>query len=206
MTRLDPQQEAALVAQCAAGDTAAWDRFVEVYGTLLVALVRRMLARRTGRAADSDVDEIVADVFLALVRRERHLLKRFDPTYRLSTYLGVICRTHVLRHLRRGRRQPLDMEDARHVPADAAQASPDRTLREQERAHTIELLRHALQTLPDRDRQLLELRYLDGLDYRSIGAALSLNPESVGQLLHRAKAKLAKNAPELERWVQAVGE
>lgn len=204
MKRLDPQQEVELVARCAQGDTAAWDDFVDHYGPLLVALVRRMLARRTGRAADTDVDEIVAEVFLALVRRERRLLHRFDPTYRLSTYLGVICRTHVLRHLRRGRRQPLDMEDARHVPAGAAHSAPERGLHAEEHERTLVLLREALQALPERDRRLLELRYLDGLDYRSIGGALDLNPESVGQLLHRAKARLAKSAPDLSRWVEAV--
>ena len=93
MTRKTNQDEADLVARCANGDRAAWEAFVDGYGPLIAALVRRMLHRRTGRARDADVDEIGAEVFLALVRRDRILLKRYDPRYRLSTYLGVICRS-----------------------------------------------------------------------------------------------------------------
>ena len=203
VTPLEPILEAELVGRCAAGDEAAWDEFLDRYGPLLVALTRRMLSRRTGRAPQADVDEVVAEVLLALVRRERLLLHRFDPTYRLSTYLGVICRTHVLRHLRRGRRRPAGMEDARHVAADPAHTAPEQGLRQAETARSIQLLREALHRLPERDRRLLELRYLDGLDYRSIGHALAIHPESVGQLLHRAKRKLAKRSPELSLWVKA---
>jgi RNA polymerase sigma-70 factor (ECF subfamily) len=188
--------EAELVARCAEGDRAAWGTFVDRYGPLLAALVRRMLARRTGRAPDADVDEITAEVFLALVRRDRVLLRRYDPTYRLSTYLGVICRTEVLRHLRRGNRLPRDLEDAGRIP-DRGTLGPAGAVQERERQEALGGLRKALGELPERDRVLLTLRYLDGLDYRSIGARTGLNPESVGQLLTRAKRKLARLVPHM---------
>ena len=62
---------------------------------------------------------------------------------------------------------------------------------------SIATLREALGRLPDRDRMLLTMKYLDGMDYRAIGAALDLNPESIGQFLHRAKQKLATEVPHL---------
>ncbi len=65
----------------------------------------------------------------------------------------------------------------------------------------IQTLRTALQKLSERDRQLLTLRYLEGLDYRAIGDALDVNPESVGQFLHRAKQRLAKFVPHLENFL-----
>ena len=58
----------------------------------------------------------------------------------------------------------------------------------------------------ERDRLLLTLRYLDGLDYRTIGATLGVNPESVGQFLHRAKSRLARLVPHLQRWVEETAE
>ena len=96
-----PSAEAALVLACADGDREAWRKFVAGYGPLLAALARRMLERRTGRAGAADVDEIVSQVFLALCRGERRLLRRYRPEFRLSTYLGVICRTEVSKWLRR---------------------------------------------------------------------------------------------------------
>jgi len=160
-----------------------------------------MLARRTGRAADADVDEIVGEIFLALVRRERILLVRYDPRYRVSTYLGVICRTEVLRHLRRGNRVPHSLEETGHLPERSGTLGPARTLEDRERTAAIESLRTALRSLPERDRRLLTMKFLDGMDYRSIGAALDMNPESVGQFLHRAKRKLANQVPHLRTWL-----
>jgi RNA polymerase sigma-70 factor (ECF subfamily) len=197
----DPRPEAELVAACAAGNRAAWREFVARFGPLLTALARRMLARRTGRARDTDVDEVVADVFLALLRRDRILLKRYDPQYRVSTYLGVICRTEVLRLLRRGNRLPHDLENADRIPDRPGAPRPAEALLEDERRAAIESLRAGLAQLEERDRLLLTLRYLDGLDYRAIGAVLDVNPESVGQFLHRAKQRLARRVPHLERYL-----
>lgn len=194
--------EADLAQRCAAGDTAAWEEFVEGYGVLIHALVRRMLARFTGRASDPDVDEIVAEVFLALVRRERALLRNYNPEYRLSTYLGVIIRTEVLRFLRRGRRKPGDLEQAGRIQDKDTNLGPSAAMQEDERQTAIQTLRAALLELGERDRLLLTLRYLDGLDYRAIGAALGVNPESVGQFLHRAKRRLAQRVPHLEEFLR----
>ena len=197
-----PHPEVELVARCAAGEMAAWEEFVDSYGPLLTALARRMLARRTGRAKDADVDEVVAEVFLALVRRDRILLHRYNPRYRLSTYLGVITRTEVLRLLRRGNRLPHGLEDAARIPAREGAGDAPRALEERERTQAIHGLRAALEELPERDRLLLTMKYLDGLDYRSIGAALGLNPESVGQFLTRAKSRLAQRVPHLRSFLE----
>lgn len=202
MTEREPQAEAALVRRCAAGERAAWDEFVAHTATLLAALSRRMLQRRLTVAADADVDEVVAEVYLALLRRDRLLLQRFDPTYRLSTYLGVICRSEVGRFVKRRGRQraaPLRAEDA--IP-DRSSVDPLDALARAERTQALGALRAALQALAPRDRLLLTLRFLEGLDYRAIGQALSIQPDSVGQLLHRAKERLAARVPSLRALVE----
>lgn len=188
MTEKKASDETLLVRRLAAGDDPdAWTTFVDAYGPLLQALARRMLARRAGRAPDADVDEIVAEVFLALLRRDRRLLRRYDPTWRLSTWLGVLCRTAVLRHLRRRGRSTEALPDG-----EVAQpASSDWT---RERTDALEA---ALTGLKDRDALLLKLRFLEGLDYREIGLLLDVRPDSVGPLLARAKQRLADHAPEL---------
>lgn len=188
MTEGAARDEALLVRRLAAGDDPeAWTAFVDGYGPLLQALAGRMLRRRTGRAADADVDEIVAEVFLALLRHDRRLLVRYDPTYRLSTWLGVLCRTAVLRHLRRrGRGAGAPAEEVADVRTPSA-----------EQAERAAALREALAGLPDRDRLLLTLRFLEGLDYRAIARLLDVRPDSVGPLLTRAKERLASRFPAL---------
>lgn len=197
-----PQDEAALLARCAEGDAAAWEEFVRRYGVLLAALARRMLSRSLAVVGDADVDEVVADVFLALLRRERVLLKRYDPTFRVSTYLGVICRSEVGRLLRRrgspARASSLEAEQAPVAPGPG----PPEVAAAAERAQALTQLRAALADLGPRDRLLLTMRFLEGHDYRAIGAALQLSPESVGQLIHRAKARLAERLPHLRSLVE----
>lgn len=204
--RTGPESEASLVAACAAGDAAAWDRFVPRFGPLVASLARRMLARRRGVVADADVDEVTSGVFLALVAHDRKLLHRYRPEFRLSTYLGVICRTEVGRLLRRGGRTvSLDGDGDGHAGAaahaDPRAVSPLAELSAKERAAGLAALRAALAALPPRDRLLLTMKFIEGLDYAQIATVLHLQRDSVGQLLHRAKARLAKAVPELERWV-----
>jgi RNA polymerase sigma factor (sigma-70 family) len=196
--------EAALVLACADGDPDAWVRFVDGHGPLIAALARRLLARRTGQAGDADVDEIVSRVFLALLRGERRLLRRYRPEFRLSTYLGVICRTEVGKHLRRRRPASLEAaagEEGVEGPADPAAETPAAALERRERDAAIASLRPALERLQPRDRLLLTLKFVDGLDYARIAEVLRVRRDSVGQLLHRAKQRLALLVPELRRWV-----
>lgn len=198
------ESEASLVAACAAGDGAAWARFVARFGPLVAALARRMLARRRGTASDADVDEATSGVFLALVSHDRKLLHRYRPEFRLSTYLGVICRTEVGRMLRRaGRTVSLDADDggAGGAHADPRAESPLAALTRQERVDAIGALRAALDGLAPRDRLLLTLKYLEGLDYAQIADVLHVQRDSVGQLLHRAKTRLAKAVPGLASWL-----
>jgi len=199
----DREPEADLVRACAAGDAEAWSRFVDRYGPLVLALARRMLLRRTGSAGDADVEEVCAEVFHGLLKGEARLLRRYRPEFRLSTYLGVICRTEVGKLLRRRGRAPSPAGDAVEERSDPKAASPLSSLVHAERDAAVRGLRAALAGLPERDRLLLSLRYVDGLDYGAIAEVLRLHRESVGQLLHRAKGRLARRVPELRQWVDA---
>lgn len=60
---------------------------------------------------------------------------------------------------------------------------PDIALETHELRATV---RHALDSLPERERRLLLLRY-EGFSYREIALALAINEASVGTLLARAK-------------------
>ncbi len=199
MTQERNLDEALLVRRCADGDEAAWETFVDRYGPLLQALARRMLARRVGHASGPDVDEVVADVFLALLRKDRHLLRRYDPRWRLATYLGVVCRTAVSRRLtRRGRGRPwATLEEAGNVSADPPPDTPLSALTTEEQGEVRARLERAMAGLSGRDRLLLKLRYLDGLDYGALAIALDVRPASIGPLLTRARRRLAAAVPDL---------
>lgn len=99
------------IADLQAGDDAAvWADFVERY---LPAV--RMFIRLNG-APDSDVDDLVQDVFVKLVAVLR--TTRFDATKaRFRTYLATLMRNQLVDHLRQARSRE-------KVRAGAQQASP----------------------------------------------------------------------------------
>ena len=133
---------------------------------------------------DADLDDVMQEVFLAVTRRNHRLLRNYDSTYTVKTYLGVITRTEVHRVLRKRRPvlgAPEDMEAA---------ADPGDLAAEAERAEETDVLSRALEELPERDRELLRLRYLRELDYKGISARLGIPEASIGQLLYRAKERL----------------
>lgn len=86
---------------------------------------------------------------------------------------------------RAGRRRLLLARRAPEHTLGDAPLQPDDALMQQERQATV---RRALNELPERDRQLLLLRY-GGYSYRELAVALDLTESSVGTLLVRAKAQ-----------------
>lgn len=90
---------------------------------------------------------------------------------------------NVLRARARSRTDRLDSHHERAVDAD-----PAGLLDEAERARR---LRRALGGLPDERRQVLVLRFVDGLSAREIGVVLGRSPGAVRVLQHRALRDLA---------------
>lgn len=182
MGRNDEDQE--LIARCIARDPGAWRAFVDRFAGTIRALARRYLKANGYVPDDGELDDLLQEVFLALTRRDHRLLRNYDATYTVKTYLGVITRTEVHRVLRKKRPvlgAPEEMEAAVGRGDPAAEA---------ERAEELDVLSRALAELPERDRELLRMRYLRELDYRAISARLGISEASLGQLLYRAKERL----------------
>ena len=72
---------------------------------------------------------------------------------------------------------------------DAAARSPLEFLMVEERR---EELRRAMVTLTERDRQLLMLKYVDGLSYGEIAQRVGVTASAVQSRLHRARGLLRK--------------
>ena len=174
-----------LVDRCIARAPGAWRVFVDRFAPTVRALANRYL-KLNGRFPDfAELDDVVQDVFKALIHRDYHLLKNYDPTYSFKTYLGVITRTQVYRLLRKRRRMAGRIEDLESEPSPDAGAEA-----RVEQAEEVEALTRALESLPDRDAQIIRLRFLQERDYKTIAGILRIPEASVGQTLYRAKRRL----------------
>src|SRR6266487_3415020 len=100
-----------------------------------------------------------------------------------STWLMAIARNVATDHYRR-RRVHAPLEAAEHV----AVGEEPHVLAE--RREAFERLARLLGELPERDRELVSLKYGAGLTNRAIARQVQLTETNVGSILHRAVQKL----------------
>jgi len=128
-----------------------------------------------------DARDIVQDVFVKLSQN----LATLDHE-RLAPWLFTVCRNRALDHHRKHQRlvvmetETLDLEPA-------AGPSPEEEL---EKRETATALRELIETLPTRQREAVRLKFIAGLDYQQISAAMKTSIGNVGYLIHHGVAAL----------------
>jgi len=146
----------------------------------LLAYAIRLLAGDVDRARD-----LVQDVFLRLVRADRSAIGE-----RMSAWLFRVCRNRA-RDLQ-AREKPMRELDVDETPLDTA-AGPLESLEAQDDATRI---RTAVARLPERERELLHLKFQHGLSYEEMGEVTGLTATNVGFLLHKALRSLRELLPD----------
>lgn len=176
--RMDRLSDDALLALYAAGDVAA-------ARVLTARLVPRVLGFAGRLLGDRSEAEDVAQE--AMVR-----LWRAAPGWRageaqVATWLYRVAANLCTDRLRaRGRRGPVGVDDLPEVADGAAGAEAGMI-----EADRMAALDGALAALPERQRQALVLRHLEGLSNPEIAQAMDIGVEAVESLTARAKRALA---------------
>ncbi|HEY8901093.1 MAG TPA: sigma-70 family RNA polymerase sigma factor [Chthoniobacterales bacterium] len=130
------------------------------------------------RAITGDLDSARDAVQETFLRLSRQNLEEIEP--RVAPWLFFVCRNCALDHCRKIARfsaEPVDDDAPDHGPSPAESASA------QEDAAR---LRHLIQRLPERQRELVSLKFDAGLSYREISEATRLSVSNVGVQLHNA--------------------
>lgn len=179
-----------LILQLLGGDSQAWYALVDRYGPLIrsrVADVSRMFDRQHDTAA---IDDVTAEVFVALLANDSAALRAFAGRSRLGTYLAVIATRIAGRTFGRNSRrdhQRRDWEQTADRPCtDDAEVPLQGLVQEEDRRSLLELV----QRLPTRQRELISLHYVDGLTYQEIQKRTGIPVGSIGPTLRRAEKRL----------------
>lgn len=145
------------------------------------AWLRTALHSRLGSL--DEVEEVMQEVALAAVNQ----VARQEPVERIGPWLYRVALRQVMLFRRKaGRRRKLMQSFKDKVPAQQ-QASPLYFLLSQERQETV---RQAMSNLGELDRQLLMLKYVEGLSYGEISSRVGVSASAVQSRLHRARAQL----------------
>ena len=158
-----------------AGLEALMDRYLPYVSTVVWAILRSAMPVEDG-------EEVVSDVFLAAWNQAGELRPGS-----VKAWLGAVARNKAKNRLRRmGRDLPLE-EDALELPG------PDDPPGEYERAVERQLVRQAVDALPDPDREIFLRHYYYTQTVQEIGAAMDLNVSTVKTKLRRGRMKLKES-------------
>jgi RNA polymerase sigma-70 factor (ECF subfamily) len=179
--------EAALVAGLRAGDPDVYETIVRGQGPRLLSAARRILGN------EEDAREAVQDAFVSAFRA-RH---QFNAEARISTWLHRIAVNAALSRLRARRRHPEEsledllprfLPDGHHAKHFTAWTEPaDVTVSRKEIA---EIVRDAINSLPESFRTVLMLRDIEGFTAEEAASMLGISANAVKLRLHRARMAL----------------
>lgn len=172
---MDRKREQKLIRNAQEGNR---DAFAEIYRAYVDKIYRYVLYR-----VDSDViaEDLTADIFLKVLEG---LPTYEDRSVPLLVWLYRIAHARVVDHYRRQRR-PVENIDDLEV---ADTLNLDGRLQQD---YTIAQIRLALATLTDAQRQVIILRFIEGLNLESSARAMNKTVDAIKAMQYRALQALA---------------
>ena len=176
-----------IIRDVLAGNVDAFAHLEKKYKRIVSFLIRKMIRN------EEDVNDLTQETFI----KAFNALPRFKFEYPFSRWLYKIASNRCIDHLRRKRfqavslDQPLQTKDGGEMtmePPDRG-PEPDDLLLAKERA---EMLREALETLPEKYRTVIRLRHEEELEYQEIADRLGHPLGTVKAHLFRARKMLYK--------------
>ena len=179
-------EESRLIRAAAAGDGPAFACLYEDYERRIFNFLLRLLGDR------HEAEDATQDTFIKVMGK----LPELDPdNLQFGAYLYTAARNAGYDVI--ARRKKMEPTGAVPVEAEAPfrgelsdlEMDPERSAL----AGTQEAaVRSANERLPDRQREVLTLRELDGMSYDEIGSVMEMKPNAVAQLISRARIGLRK--------------
>jgi RNA polymerase sigma-70 factor (ECF subfamily) len=172
-------EEAELLRALARGDESAFARIYDRYSPILLGLLLRILRSR------AEAEDVLQEVFLQVWQRAHS----FDAERgRAFTWLVTLARSRAIDRLRSvGSRERAAQRSAEEAPPESEPAEwADNAAIRTERAEAV---RAALAELPEEQRQVLLLAYIEGMSQSEIAAAKN---QPLGTVKTRTRSALRK--------------
>lgn len=181
-------------------EEAAWVELVRRYRPLVYRCISKVTSRYAPNLPTSDLDEIYADVLLALLRDDMRKLRMYDAARgaKLSSWLGMIAVSIAHDYLRSmGRRPVLDRIDGRideRIDSllsgrDEDDRTPLDILLDKERWTHLNGL---LSDFSEKDRTFLLLYYGQGLDADGVADEMNISVKTVYSKKHKIRQHLRR--------------
>ncbi|MBI4601615.1 MAG: RNA polymerase sigma factor [Planctomycetes bacterium] len=183
MATQEPQDTRELVSAARDGDRAAFEALVARHRGRIRALVASRL--EAWLALGADADDVYQETLLRALKSIARLEWRGEGSF--LRWLGGIADNVILELSRKRARERQVALDGLDVRVPAADASPSRALRREER---LERLEGSLASLSPDHRRVIVLTRIEGLTFEEAAQRMGRSADAVKQLLYRALKEL----------------
>jgi len=171
------EEDKELVHRFIRGDGAAFDELDKKYRKKITQLLYRMMKNY------EDAEDIYQEAILKATQR----IDAFDSSRNFYNWLYTIATNHCINQLKK-RYRKLDKKYCEEIlRATWGEKEPLKILENQE---LREYIHREIESLPERQRRVVQLRLLDGLSYEEISKVLGGNVNSIRSLFRHARNSL----------------
>lgn len=175
--------DAQLVTFALDGDAVAFETLFKRYRDGIYNLC----LQRTGGNTD-DASDLMQETFVKVYVN----LAKYDSKFTFGQWIYTIARNNFIDYVRR-RRDDLSIDSLPKnsgpiAPVDGEQTPEERIISAQ---HTVQLEK-SMASLPEKYRQMVELRFVKELSYEEIAQRLDIPIGTVKTQIHRARERLCK--------------
>jgi RNA polymerase sigma-70 factor (ECF subfamily) len=188
------EEDRALIDAAKRGENRAFEKLLKKYYKSVYYLIFKMV--RNAEDAEDLTQESFAKAFNSITT--------FDPKFAFSTWLFKIATNNCIDYIRRKKMQTLSLsqspsgDDNSGVTLQIADSDPvpDEVMLKKQRR---EIVARAVEALPERYQQLIQLRYFRELSYEEVAQELKIPLGTVKAQLHRAKELLNEALEDIKR-------
>ena len=167
-----------LIARAQSGDEQAFAHLMRAHYAFVYAIVIEIVNN------PHDAEEVVQDTFLNAYRG----LTQYEEQTKFRSWLATIARNRALNWLRAQRMDTVSINEVKERALQTPNTLDDQLIRDEQR----ELIRRAMETLSQKDREIAHSYYLDGASYDELTKTHGLSYKAIAFRLSRAKQRLVK--------------
>jgi RNA polymerase sigma-70 factor (ECF subfamily) len=167
------------------GDKSAFSGLLDKYHRPVINIIYRMIG--DSHAAD----DLAQEVFMRVYNSSRN----YQPTAKFSTWIYRIAMNLCLNELRRRKKRIFSLDE--NIPTQEGEvkieiAEKDKDLPRDELAkkELQDIVKKAIESLPENQRMAVLLRRYENLSYEEIAKTMNCSVSAVKSLLNRAKESL----------------
>ncbi|MBA9085338.1 RNA polymerase sigma-70 factor (ECF subfamily) [Fontibacillus solani] len=170
-----------LIREIKEGNTELYSELMRRYQRKILAFVYHMLK---SSQMELLAEDLCSETFYKAFR-SLHSFREVDASF--STWLYTIARNTVLSELRKQRNGNIPLDESGYVPVAPSEIVPEQAVL---RSEKVDMVREAINNLPEKQRSALILREYEQLDYQEIASILGQSVSAVKSLLFRARSSV----------------